>query len=222
MRQLARVALGVLCIVGCSTVPFQEVDRVSVDQNDPEKVREQFSLALPIEFRIITTVTFQMKGQSFSALGYTEVDASKETFTVVGLHPAGGMKLFELSGDSERVLCTFALEEFNQRGNFAQAVGEDTRRMYLDRTPAVGAKISKQKDQILFRQRASGGEIEYVFAGSGGVLVEKRYYEGGKKIWSVAYYEYRREKGKLYPAGIILRHHEYGYQLIVRLKEILS
>ena len=57
---------------------------------------------------------------------------------------------------------------------------------------------------------------------SDGVLVEKRYYENGRKIWTVSYYEYRRENGKLYPDGIILEHHEYGYRLVVRLREIRS
>jgi hypothetical protein len=117
---------------------------------------------------------------------------------------------------------TFAFEELTRWGDIAQAVGNDTRRMYFDRIPARDAKISKGKYQIFFRQKTADGEMEYVFAGTGGVLVEKRYYENGSKVWSVSYYEYLRENGKLYPSGIILKHHEYRYQLVVRLKEIWS
>ena len=75
---------------------------------------------------------------------------------------------------------------------------------------------------MCLRQRAGEGVIEFVFAGSEGVLVEKRYIEGGGRIWSVSYYEYRRKNGKLYPDGIILDHHRYGYRLVVRLREIRS
>ena len=46
------------------------------------------------------------------------MDASRESFTVVGLHPAGGLKLFEVSGDAEGERCTFALEEFSRWGDF--------------------------------------------------------------------------------------------------------
>lgn len=222
LRRWVLVGLGVSCIFGCSTVPFSEIALVSVDGVDPQVVREQFLLELPVKFRIVNTVSFQFRGKTFSAIGYTEVDTSTKTFTVVGLHPAGGFKLFELSGDSEDVECTFALEELTRRGDFAQAVGDDTRRIYFDRVPARDAKVSKGKYRIFFRQQTVDGEMEYVFAGIDGVLVEKRYYENGSKVWSASYYEYRRENGRLYPSGIILEHHEYRYQLVVRLKEIWS
>ena len=161
-------------------------------------------------------------GAAFAALGYTDVDTLEETFTVVGLHPAGGVKLFEVSGDSEDAKSGFALEEFSVRGDLALAVGDDTRRMYFDRIPSPDAKAHKERYRILFRQDEGDGELEYVFAGSDGLLIEKRYYEKGRKRWSASYYEYRRKHGKLYPVGIILEHHDYGYRLVVRLKEIRS
>ena len=88
--------------------------------------------------------------------------------------------------------------------------------------PVRMATISKERYRILFRQQAEDGEIEYVFGGADGVLVEKRYYEEGRRIWSVSYHEYRRESGKLYPAGIILENHQRRYRLVVRLREIRS
>ena len=222
MRRLGLVGLGILGVIACSSVPFREATLVSLEGVDPEKVREKFANALPEAFRIVNTVTFQFKGKAFAAIGYTDIDTSTRTFTVVGLHPAGGVKLFEVSGDSEDVDSTFALEEFAVRSDLARAVGDDTRRMYFDRLLSPDATISKERYRILFRQNAGDGEIEYVFAGSDGVLVEKRYYENGSKIWSASYYEYRRAKGKLYPGGIILEHHGYGYRLVVRLREIRS
>ena len=218
----ALLGLAILSAVSCSSVPFREMDMVSLEEVDPETVRESFSVALPAAFRVINTVTFEFKGRAFSAIGYTQVDTSSETFTVVGLHPAGGVKLFEISGDSENAESSFALEDFAIHGDIARVVGDDTRRMYFDRVPASNATVSKEQYRILFQQRAGDGEIEFVFAGSEGVLVEKHYYENGGRIWSVSYYEYRWDDGKLYPDGIILEHHEYGYRLVVRLREIHS
>lgn len=220
--RLGLVGLGALTIVACAGVPFREIDLVPLEGVDAERVREQFASALPVAFRIVNTVTFQFKGNAFAALGYTDVDTLEETFTVVGLHPAGGVKLFEVSGDSEDAESGFALEEFSVRGDLARAVGDDTRRMYFDRIPSPDAEAHKERYRILFRQDEGDGELEYVFAGSEGLLVEKRYYEKGRKLWSAFYYEYRRKHGKLYPDGIILEHHDYGYRLVVRLKEIRS
>jgi hypothetical protein len=222
MRGLVLVGLGVFWLSACSTVPFQEIELVAVAEANPEAVLDEFAVALPERFLIVNTVTFEFKGRAFAAIGYTDVDASQQTFTVVGVHPAGGLKLFEVSGDSEDAQCTFALEELTRWGDFSRVVAEDTRRMYLDRVPGPNATISKERYRILFRQQAEDGEIEYVFGGADGVLVEKRYYEEGRRLWSVSYYEYRRESGKLYPAGIILENHKRGYRLVVRLREIRS
>ena len=222
MRRLALLGVGILSVIGCSSVPFRETDLVSLEGVDPETMRKGFALALPAAFRVVNSVAFEFKGRGFAAIGYTRVDTSSGTFTVVGLHPAGGVKLFEISGDSENATSSFALQDFAIRGDIARAVGDDTRRMYFDRVPAPDATVSKRRYRILFRQRAGDGETEFVFAGEEGVLVEKHHYENGSKVWSVSYYEYRRDHGKLYPGGIILDHHQYGYRLVVRLREILS
>jgi hypothetical protein len=222
LRCLALLGMWILSALGCGGVPFRETDLAPVESLDPETVRENFALALPASFRIVNTVTFEFKGRAFAAIGYTQVDTASETFTVVGLHPAAGVKLFEVSGDSRDATASFALEAFAVQGDIARAIGDDTRRMYFDRLPAAGARVSKERRRILFRQQTGDGEIEFVFAGHAGVLIEKGYYERGSKVWSVRYYEYRRDNGKLYPGGIILDHHEYGYRLLVRLREIRS
>ena len=222
LRRLALLGIGILGVLGCSSVPFRETELVSLEAVDPQAVREKFALALPAAFRIVNSVTFEFKGRAFAAIGYTQVDTSRETFTVIGLHPAAGVKLFEISGDAQSADSSFALEAFASRGDIAGAIGDDTRRMYFERLPAAEARVSKERDRILFRQRAGEGELEFVFAGRDGVLIRKRYYENGSKIWSVSYYEYRLEEGKLFPDGIVLDHHEYGYRLLVRLREIRS
>ena len=63
--------------------------------------------------------------------------------------------------------------------------------------------------------------MEYVFAGKDNLLVEKRFLKGRKKIWSVCYYEYFFDAGKVYPRGIIFNNYAYSYKLIVNLKDII-
>ena len=211
----------VLYSAGCSSIPFQSVSYVSVKSVHPEEVRERFSLLVPRKFQLVSTIVFQYDRHYISAIGYIAIDTHQKIFTVVCLNPVG-VKLFELSGDADDVECRFALEEFTHHKDFAQAVADDIKRIYFDRIPDSEAEVCKQKYKIVFRQSAGSGTMEYVFAGPDEVLIEKRYYEGDRQLWSVFYYEYRLENGKLYPAGIILRHHQYRYQLVVRLKEIRS
>jgi hypothetical protein len=220
-RRSALLGLVILSAIGCRGVPFREEALVPLVGVDPETVRERFALALPTAFRIVNTVTFEFRGHSLAVIGYTQVDTSKRTFTVIGLHPAAGFKLFEVSGDSQSAEASYAVAALAEQGDLARAIGDDTRRMYFDRLPSPDAAVSREKYRILFRQPEGDGELEFVFAGSEGALVEKRYYENGGMVWSVSYYEYRSENGKLFPGGIVFDHHEYRYRLLVRLREIL-
>ena len=209
----------VLCSTGCSSIPFKKVQYVSVSEVQPAAIREQFASVLPQKFQVINTIVFQYKRHKFSAIGYTDIDALQKIFTVVCLNHAG-IKLFELAGNNNSVECKFAFEGASFPSNFAKAVANDIRRIYFDCIPDHEAKIYKKKNKIVFRQPSETGVMEYIFAGVDNLLVEKRYYKGWRRIWSVFYYEYLRKNGKLYPAGIMLRHHKYNYQLTVRLKEM--
>jgi outer membrane biogenesis lipoprotein LolB len=62
--------------------------------------------------------------------------------------------------------------------------------------------------------------MEYIFAGAGGNLVEKNYYEDSALNWGISYYEYQEQDGRIYPRGIILKNYKYSYSLTVRLKEV--
>ncbi|MCK4401175.1 hypothetical protein KAW08_02575 [bacterium] len=211
--------LVVLCSSGCSSIPFEKVQYVSVSKVQPAAILKQFASALPQEFQVVNTIVFQYKWRKFSAIGYTDIDALQKLFTVVCLNHAG-IKLFELAGNDNSVECKFAFEGASFPGNFAKAVGDDIRRIYFDCIPNPESRIYKKKNKIVFRQPAEEGVMEYTFAGTDNLLIEKQYYKGWRKIWSVFYYEYRRKNGKLYPSGIMLKHHKYNYQLTVRLKEI--
>jgi hypothetical protein len=131
-----------------------------------------------------------------------------------------GIKLFELSGDKDSVRTNFVLKELMRMGDLPRIVGEDIRRIYFDNIPSEKATVQKDKRRVIFSEPSGAGIIRYVFAGRDLGLIEKKYYEKKRLLWSVFYYEYRQDHGKFYPGGIILRNHRFGYNLVVRLKEV--
>ena len=221
MARLILVLFLFCCCACSSSVPFKKIDLVCVNKVDPGSVRELFAKQLPLKFKVVSSIVFKYKRRSFSSIGYTDVDLIKKTFKVAGINPMG-FKLFELTGDNQSVDCLFAIQEFKKHSNFANAVGDDIRKIYFDQVPLPEAEVCRKKNKIIFIQQSKTGTIEYVFAGAENVLIEKRFYNQKSLIWSVYYFEYKKKNNMLYPGGIILKHHKYKYQLVLRLMEIRS
>jgi len=219
MRKLIILLFIILSVSGCSTLNFKKINYVALDNVDPKVVREELIKAMPERQRVVSTIVFQYKWQSFTALGFTDIDTKQKTFGVVCLNMAG-VKLFELSGDSNSLRPRFVLKELIQRGDLPRAVGDDIRRVYFDIAPSESAKVIKERYRIIFKEQKGSGYIDYMFAGKDRYLVEKRCYENNKRLWTVFYYGYILKEGKLYPAQVLFKHHRFGYNLIIRLKEV--
>jgi hypothetical protein len=218
MRKLPAILIFVICLTACSSIPFQKTVYVPLDSVEPQALVEKFKNNSPENFRLINTIVFEYNWNKLSAIGYIDVDTIKQTFTVVCINHVG-IKLFELSGDRNRITVHFMLEQFSEKGDFANTVGGDIGRIYFDLFPSSEANIKKKKYQVKFTEPSAAGIVEYVFAGAEGYLVEKGYYEGNMLNWKISYYEYQQKDGKIYPAGIILKNYKYGYTLTIKLKE---
>jgi len=204
---------------GCRSIPFRSIDYIALDNLNPDTLRQEFASSLAQKLEVINSIVFEYKWQSFWALGYTKLDLENNTFQVSCMNPVG-IKLFELTGNRSQIKSTFVLKELLQRGDLPTAVGEDIRRIYFDLLPSAQAKIRKEKYRIIFIQSNGRGVLQYVFAGAQHWLIEKHYFEKNHKLWSVFYYNYLVHQGKLYPAELILKHHRFGYNLVIRLKEV--
>lgn len=213
--------LGALLLTGCSSVPFQKTANVSLKERDPLTIVDKFKKSLPRRFQLLNTILYKYGWNKFSTIGYIEINTGTKTFAAAGMNPMG-LKLFELTGDKDSVKTLFMMEKFRKNDKFAASAGEDIRRIYFDLVPSADAEIKKGDYRLEFRQRAGTGSIVYIFAGAGGYLTEKKYYEDNKLKWRVSYYEYRRKDGRIYPGGIVLNNYRYGYSLTVKLKEIRS
>lgn len=219
---VATVGLVALAAAGCSHPTVRALPRLPEAPVEPRQVVDAFAARLPDPLRVVNTATFEFGWQSLVVLGMTSVDAVHGTFVVVGLHPAGGVKLFEVEGDRDSIRRSFALPPLLEHGDLPAAVAEDTRRIYLDRVPARDAVSTFEDGVLRFRQPSGSGEFVYAFAGPDAALAEKSYREGEHEVWTVRYEDYRAEGGALYAATIVLEHHDYDYRLTLRLKEILS
>ena len=186
---------------------------------DPKSYTEDFSRRTPERMKIISTIIFQYKWKSFTALGFTDLNIQDNVFAVSCMTPVG-VKLFELLGDKDSVKANFVMKELLQKGDLPKAVGEDIRRIYFDTTPAQGSVLKKEKYRIIYTQTKGPGVMKYIFAEIPARLIEKRYYESGRNIWSVYYYDYRFMQDKIYPAYCILKHYKFGYKLFTRIKEV--
>lgn len=221
MRKWLAGFLSIVFLSGCSSVPFQKTAYVPLNEDDPSIIIERFKDNLPGRFQLINTIVFMYNWNTFSGIGYIDINTREEKFTVVCINPIG-IKLFEISGDKDGVVQHFVLDKFAGEGDFVNAVGEDIKRIYFDLVPSLKAEIKKKKFQVMTRQPWGSGIVEYIFAGADGYLVEKNYYEKDILNWRVSYYEYRQKDGKIYPRGIILKNYKYRYSLTVRLKEIVD
>ena len=221
MLRLILITGFILLLSGCANkIPFKKAVLVPVEAVDPESVRDSFEASLPQNFQLISSTVFTYKMHSFAAIGMTGIDTRKKEFTLACINPIGA-KLFELAGNEQEVDCRFAIKEFTQKGDFAKIVANNIRSIYFDRIPDKNAEIVKKNKKIIFFQPADGGTMKYLFGGAGNLLIEKKFIKKGRKIWSAFYFEYILKKGKLHPAGIILKHYIYRYKLVIRLKEVL-
>lgn len=224
MRNLALAVLGLALLAppGCAHRSARALPPLPDAALEPRRVVEAFDARLPDPLQVVNTATFELGWQTLVVLGLTSIDAARGTFAVVGLYPAGGVKLFEVEGDRASVRRSFAQPQLLERGDLPAAVAEDTRRIYLDRVPSRAAVASFEDGVLRFRQPAGAGELAYVFAGPDAVLAEKSYREKEHEVWTVRYEDYREEGGNLYASTIVLEHHDYDYRLTLHLKEILS
>jgi len=224
MRPLTLLALwlALLAPAGCAPQSVRTLPPLPEAPAEPYRVVEAFAARLADPLRVVNTATFELGWQTLVVLGLTRVDAAHGTFAVVGLYPAGGVKLFEIEGDRASIRRSFAQPQLLERGDLPAAVAEDTRRIYLDRVPARAAVSTFEDGVLRFRQPAGAGTLEVAFAGPAAVLVEKSYREEGDPAWTVRYGDYRTEGGNLYAGTIVLEHHDHDYRLTLHLKEILS
>jgi len=211
-----------LLCTGCATrQPFRPVLLTPLAPRSAKDVYEAVRSSLPTRFTLLTSVVFEYRRRSMTALGFTQVDTDAGTFSVVAMSPMG-VKLFELHGDDSSVEAVLVARELTQKADPIDMIGGDVHTVYFNLLPARSADCRKETNVVVFESEDEDGRVEYVLGGSPPVLVEKRLCDEHGAVWRVTYHEYVEEDGKLYPGGIVMRHCRYGYRLVIRLKQIVE
>ena len=219
MRFLPILALFIL-LAGCATVPFDVEPRADFQGLEPSAVLEEFDGAVGQKFELLESVVFKFFGKEITGLGALAVDPSASSYALTCMTPTG-ITVFDVRGAGDEVEALFVPPPMEKhRKHFAEAIGQDLRRTYLDWTPSGEADVKHKKYEMIFIKKRADETVAYTFSGPRKLLTEKRFSKGWKTRCTVRYFDYEEVDGKLYPMGIMLHNKKFHYRMILRVKDV--
>ncbi len=214
--------LFLLFLSGCATVPFEVEPKADFQGLEPADVLEDFGGSVGQKFELLESVVFRFFGKEITGLGALAIDPSSTSYALTCMTPTG-ITVFDVRGTGDEVEAFFVPPSMEKhREHFAEAVGQDLRRIYLGWTPPAGADVKHKKHRMVFTEKRDGETVEYTFSGPWKLLTEKRFSKGWKTRCTVRYFEYEEVDGRLYPMGIILHNKQFHYRMTLRVKEVYS
>jgi len=218
----ARIGWLVLLAVvgGCAKLPFAAEPLPTLVNPDPATMRDSFARGLPNRFTTDDTIIIHAPfHDDLAVLGVLRVDRPAGTFELIALNHLG-IKLFDLSGDREKVSIGYLLPPLMGLKDVLMWIGRDIGRMYLDVVPSEGAKVEIGSNEILFIDKESAGTVVYEFGGDPAVLREKWQKGFFGTPWDVRYFQYSTQFGGLYPRGVVMDNGRYHYRIIVKNRDV--
>jgi len=213
-----------LFIAGCSSgIP----DHYLIELNTldkPEAFRQiaQYNETVLKKADIVSSITFNFRGRSLSALGITELDTESNSFSVAALSPMG-LTLFKLKKEKGKLISRYVMPKFGPEdmNKTADMIGQDIEHIYFNRTLKLpGLSFFLDKYGVTLHTRVDAGEYVYRFSGIPLKLIKKSMYENNRQIWSVDYYDYQKQADKEIPFKIFFKNYKYGYSIDIVTKEI--
>ncbi len=212
--------ISLFFLSGCATVPFETEPKANFQSLEAAAVLEEFDGAVGQQFELLESVVFKFFGKEITGLGALAIDPSIPSYALTCMTPTG-ITVFNVRGTDDKVEALFVPPSMEKhRKHFAEAIGRDLRRIYLDWTPPAGADVERKKHQMVFTEKRADETVEYTFSGTRKLLTEKRFSKGWKTRCVVRYFEYEEFDGRLYPTGIILHNKQFHYRMILRVKEV--
>lgn len=210
--------VAILLGAGCSTVPSR---RPAVP---PEVFIQNFAKSLPANFEAMHSVAIGIKPHWWwpairqVALGCSRVDRATRSYHVICLSPLG-MKLFDVACTNGQLRGNFLIPMQGNQEGMVRAIGDAVSRAYLDMIPSPDAAVTRRGDRLIFLQVSGDRRVVYAFSPADARLLSKDYYEGRRRVMTVAYDDYRTEQGRSFPGRMSLRDYRHGYRLDFVLKE---
>ena len=214
---LAAILLG----AGCSTVPS------SYPAVSPEVFIQRVAQSLPANFEAMHSVVIGIKPHWWwpairqVALGCSRVDRATRSYNVICLSPLG-MKLFDIACTNGQTRGAFLIPLKGNQDVMLQSLGAAVSRAYLDMTPSSNATVTRRGAKLIFQQVSGNCRVVYTFSSTNALLLSKDYYEGRRRMMTIAYDNYRMAAGRSFPGSMSLRDYRYGYRLDFVLKEYMD
>ena len=212
-----------LLLTGCST-SIPKHHRVVLDLNT-QMAREQidhYNQLILQKADIISTITFNFRGRSLSALGITELDGANNSFSVAALSPMG-MTLFKLKREKGKLISRYIMPKFGPEDmeKTADMINNDIALVYFNRDVNVSKNAPViDTHGVTVHTQINNVQYRYVFGGTPLKLMQKSMLENNSKIWSVDYYDYQQIGNKEIPFKIFFKNNKYGYSIEIETKEI--
>lgn len=206
--------------IGCAGIPFEPIELMPIEIT-PQQIVAKNMLVCPGSYTSSSAFTFRKFTSEVFVVGYTEIDESDRAFRVALMNPMG-VKVLEISGTNGVFTNHFMVEQLADIPDLLGIFGTDIERLYFDCVPSKDAEVIIGEKQVEFIDKASGGEVHYLFGGCDYILLKKIFYEGNKKVCSVNYFDYQIYNGKQYPHGMTLNNHKDKYRLVIKLKNIVG
>ena len=213
----AALALMLLALVGgCGAAPFKRPPLPTLNDPDPQAMRDGFAHNLPNQFTSDDTVIIQAPfHDDLAVLAVLRVDRAAQTFEFVGLSQFG-VKLFHLSGDRSGTTIRFAIPPLLAHTNVLLSIAQDIRKMYFDLVPAADSAVHVGRTIVCFTQKTPQGKLVYEFGGNPAVLLDKHLDGFFGPVWRARYYEYSAPADGFYPHGIVMDNGQFHYRIIVK------
>jgi hypothetical protein len=212
-----------LLLTGCST-GIPQHNRVVLNDLNTQIALEQidhYNQLILEKANIVSTITFNFRGRSFSALGITELDGENNSFSVAAISPMG-MTLFKLKREKGKLISRYIMPKFGPEdmNKTADMINNDIALVYFNRGVVSKNAPVIEPHGVTVHARVNDQKYRYVFGGTPLKLMQKSMLENNSKIWSVDYYDYRKIGNKEIPFKIFFKNNRYGYSIDIETKEI--
>jgi hypothetical protein len=211
---------AVFFLCGCMSFKSQIVGNVNLTGANALEVRSDYALNIFKKTNLINSVIFEYKFFKLAVLNYLKIDTSNLAVESSYITPTG-FKLLEVVSRDGCMVSSYAAQQLLQRGDMVKWILTDIYKMYFDLVPFLDAKVIHSTYSITFSQPFESGRLDYIFGNQGVRLIEKQYFEHNKCVWRIKYSNYADRGGYLCPSNITLINYRYGYQVKVKVKDML-
>lgn len=191
---------------------------------DPEAaraIREAYQASAPTRMQAVQSVVMSWRHRPLTALGWLRYDREQGSFALVGLSPTGAT-LFSLSEAGGEANGSFAALPGGDPKAWTAAMADDIRRIYFEGIPQPDDELRLVGDEVVLSRRLADGVELRLRLARGALRCEAEWRRGGRRIGTTLYEEYEAHGPLRVPRRIVHRNRIYGYELVIRMREIQS